>query len=99
MANELKRLVCWYKDHCDGDWEHQNGVHLRTLDNPGWTIDVNLTGTEAAGRTFPVTHVERSQDDWVICEVKKDVFVGGCGPENLAEMIGLFLAFVGVADE
>jgi len=38
-------LQQWYLQQCDGDWEHGYGLHIGTLDNPGWTVDVNLAGT------------------------------------------------------
>ncbi len=25
----------WYLDQCDGEWEHEWGVKIDTLDNPG----------------------------------------------------------------
>ena len=34
--NGLAKLVHWYDKNCDGDWEHQNGFELMTLDNPGF---------------------------------------------------------------
>jgi hypothetical protein len=32
----LTWLQAWYAEQCDGDWEHQFGVSVETLDNPGW---------------------------------------------------------------
>jgi len=32
----IAKLMNWYDAHCDGDWEHQNGFELMTVDNPGW---------------------------------------------------------------
>ena len=33
-------LQQWYADHLDGEREHQNGVRIETLDNPGWSLSV-----------------------------------------------------------
>lgn len=27
---------------CDGDWEHQGGITIQTVDNPGWVITLHL---------------------------------------------------------
>ena len=35
----------WYESHCDGDWEHDFGVSIDTLDNPGWLVKINLDDT------------------------------------------------------
>ncbi|MFE2849501.1 Imm53 family immunity protein, partial [Streptomyces scopuliridis] len=32
----LDWLQNWYTQQCDGDWEHEWGVKIATLDNPGW---------------------------------------------------------------
>ena len=34
----LDWLMNWYSAQCDEDWEHQYGVKLETLDNPGWSL-------------------------------------------------------------
>jgi Immunity protein 53 len=34
--------------HCDGDWEHSSGVSIGTIDNPGWSLDVELAETNLA---------------------------------------------------
>jgi hypothetical protein len=28
----------WYSAQCDGEWEHDLGVAIGTLDNPGWSV-------------------------------------------------------------
>lgn len=42
----------WYEAQCDGDWEHDYGVEINTLDNPGWMVKVDLTGTSLEGASF-----------------------------------------------
>jgi len=97
MPQELDRLARWYREQCNRDWEHQNGVRLVTIDNPGWSLDVNLADTSIAGRTVEPTRIERADDNWVFYEAKGDLFRGRCGPENLTEMLAHFLAFVGAS--
>jgi len=42
---DLEWLIGWYQRHVDGEWEHQHGVTIATLDNPGWSLRVDLVGT------------------------------------------------------
>lgn len=90
----IEWLMGWYQSQCNGDWEHQYGVHITTLDNPGWALDVDLAGTPDAERVIPNEMVERSETDWVAVEVKDGTFHARGGPGNLGEMIGRFAAFV-----
>jgi Immunity protein 53 len=52
VMESLSLLERWYSAQCDGDWEHQYGVHIGTLDNPGWTLRIDLCGTDVEGRTL-----------------------------------------------
>ena len=92
----IEWLMAWYESHCNGDWEHQYGVHINTLDNPGWALDVDLAETPDAERVIPSEMVERSESDWVFVEVKDAKFLARGGPRNLGEMILRFKAFVSV---
>jgi len=35
MQNLLQFLQEWYLEQCNGDWEHEFGIKIETLDNPG----------------------------------------------------------------
>lgn len=35
--NIFEWLQKWYKSQCDGDWEHEYGIKIETVDNPGWS--------------------------------------------------------------
>ncbi|MDZ4819392.1 MAG: immunity 53 family protein [Planctomycetota bacterium] len=86
----LDQLQEWYHSVCDGDWEHNWGVKIGTLDNPGWSIEIELNETPLAERSFKEVSDLRSEDDWVVCKVESQKFVGYCGPKNLTEMISVF---------
>jgi hypothetical protein len=89
----LEFLVAWYGAHCDGDWEHQFGISITTLDNPGWYLTVNVTGTEVEERSFARVEVERSDTDWVFYWCDGSRFTAACGAANLVESLGYFRAF------
>jgi hypothetical protein len=88
--NAFVWLQGWYASHCDGDWEHQYGVHIDTLDNPGWTIRIDLVGTELAGRAFERQELHRSEDDWVVAWLADGVWEAACRPLNLGEALHCF---------
>jgi hypothetical protein len=47
--NSLQWLQQWYYAHCDDTWEHQHGITIQSLDNPGWLIKIDLAGTPLSG--------------------------------------------------
>lgn len=94
--NELQELEKWYGSNGDGDWEHQNGISIGTLDNPGWTVDINLAETRLENVPYTAIRLDRSDTDWLHCEVKGQRFLGFGGVHNLSEIISIFTAWANV---
>ncbi|GAA3919320.1 hypothetical protein GCM10023084_81910 [Streptomyces lacrimifluminis] len=58
-------LQNWYVQQCNGDWEHEWGVKIAMLDNPGWTVSIDLEETGLEEREYPRQEINRSPQDWV----------------------------------
>ena len=80
----------WYRRQCDGDWEHQYGIQMETLDNPGWSIEIDLAETELEARSFTTVQIERSEHDWVHLRIEGAKFLGYGGVGNLNEIVTAF---------
>ena len=92
MSNELSELQRWYAAQCDGDWEHQQGVEIGTLDNPGWRVEIDLAGTSLEGITFrEVKENYEHETEWLRCWIEENKFQAAGGPQQLARMIRIFL--------
>lgn len=86
----LAWLQEWYLQQCDGDWEHEFGVSINTLDNPGWSLSVELSETGLEGVAFEPIRITRSESDWLHCWVQDSVFQARGGALNLADMLDSF---------
>lgn len=84
-------LQNWYYSQCDGDWEHEFGIKIDTLDNPGWNVVINLQNTELENKVFHDIDQQMSENDWIQCEVKDGKYNGAGGPKNLTEIIEIFI--------
>ena len=92
MSDELAELQRWYQAQCDGDWEHDGGIAIGTLDNPGWQVSIYIVGTALAGQSFTV--VEEKYDDdteWLRCWVADGKFEGRGGVAQLTRILRIFL--------
>jgi|SRR5690606_9298286 len=87
----LARLQRWYALMCNGDWEHTYGIFISNIDNPGWSLKVELIDTYLYEVAFEEMKVERSEDDWLICKVVSGTFQGFGGVRNLSEILTVFL--------
>ncbi len=90
IQDDFLWLQKWYQIHCNGDWEHGSGIHLHTIDNPGWSLTINLEDTELGNRIFQQLDINRSEKDWVFCEIKNIKFQARCGVCNLTEILRIF---------
>ncbi|HEX4496529.1 MAG TPA: immunity 53 family protein [Thermoanaerobaculia bacterium] len=79
----LDRFQKWFASQCDGDWEHGTGIRIETLDNPGWSICINIEGTSLEGRKMPLFAIERSEEDWLHASSAGAEFRIRCGSKNL----------------
>jgi len=93
-VNLLKWIESWYKQQCNGDWEHNYGIKVGTLDNPGWMVDIDLIDTNLESKEFEKIKIIRSDNDWVHCFVTDNVFKGRGGAENLGEILNYFYKWV-----
>jgi Immunity protein 53 len=86
----LERLQAWYHSNCDGNWEHQYGFRLETLDNPGWCITVDLDDTHQENQAF--TAINTKDDgrlDWINLRRDGSKLRGACGPTQLGAMLDI----------
>ena len=93
----LLRLQLWYAAQCNGDWEHQSGIRVGTLDNPGWSVEINLVDTPLEGQSFveiaegvgPDTHPYQSR--WLHCSIRDGAWHGVGDETQLNRLLILFL--------
>ncbi|MFW6692733.1 Imm53 family immunity protein [Streptomyces sp. MAR4 CNX-425] len=90
----LGALAAWYAEQCDGDWEHEYGVKIHTLDNPGWLIKVDLPGTSKEGATLPPESEEGPDGSWLHTSADGRHLQVACGPKDLKKALQSALTFL-----
>lgn len=90
-TNIFDSLQNWYLSQCDGDWEHEFGIKIDTLDNPGWSVIIDLVGTECEDKKFNKIDQQITENNWIQCQVKNGKFIGASGPQNLSDIIRVFI--------
>lgn len=68
MNQNIKWLQEWYKNQCNSKWEHDYGITIKTLDNPGWSVEIDLEGVEY-DETFQEINIQKSNTDWLKCSI------------------------------
>ncbi len=63
----IEELQSWYLSQCDTRWEHSYGIEISNLDNPGWSLKIDLL--ETCLESIPFTEYsygvgEASSDKW-----------------------------------
>ena len=69
MSSIIQWLQDWTKSQIDGDWEHELGISISMLDNPGWILSADISNygdflkeTKPLGRDSDV--------DWIDFEIR-----------------------------
>ncbi|MBY5311967.1 rhodanese-related sulfurtransferase [Rhizobium leguminosarum] len=89
----VSRLCAWFERQCVDEWYEDRGVKIDTMDNPGWSMKVDLKGTALQDKDFQEIRVERSDRDWFVARRNDQVFEAFGGSISLNEMIESFLAW------
>ncbi len=76
MKNLLNWLENWFESQSDGDWEHHYGIKIETIDNPGWSVTIDLNYTNFENLDIDYKLYELSEDDWYGVSVKNKIFKG-----------------------
>lgn len=91
----LVLLEKWFAARCDGEWEQRYGVRIDSLDNPGWSLEIDLDGTPAESRTLARNMIERDENCWIHYWVEQKQFQARTGLRNLGEAIQIFVDWFG----
>lgn len=95
---EFNDCVSWldsyYIECCNGFWEYFYGITLKTVEGKGWHLQIDLDELTLADGIFDPISIQRSDTDWVTCEVSRKKFLGRGGPRNLREIIQIFKKWV-----
>ena len=94
--DELKEIQNWYHSQCNDNWEHEFGVSIETLDNPGWSVKIDLAGTELENinyreYSYGMEEVDSTDNNWLVTKKENMQFVGYGGPNKLIEILSVFI--------
>ena len=86
----LNWLNEWYKSNCNGDWEHCYQIKIETLDNPGWSVTIELFDTELENQPFGEIDVMNGENDWMFCKIENNIFQGAGDPGKLIKILEVY---------
>jgi hypothetical protein len=91
MNDLLEWLQHIYADDLSsGSWEHEHGIDISTLDNPGWYFKFDLRDTVFEDFPFDAIIVEVDDNNWYECKFENNVFIGMGGAKNLINILVIF---------
>lgn len=87
--NSLQQIQEWYKTQCNGDWEHEYGIKIETIDNPGWYITIDLVDTALEG--FHYEYNIEEGETWLNITANGKVFTGAGDFSQLETILSHFI--------
>ena len=61
--NSISKLCTWYANQSPDDWQE---VRIVTIDNPGWSLKVDLEGTALSPKPFAEIRRDSSDTDSLV---------------------------------
>ena len=86
----LKWLENWFFKNCNGEWEKKKRLVIETIDNPGWGFTLQLEDSVYENLSLKKIIIDRTEDNWCHCLVRKNEFIIAGGPFNLTEIFNNF---------
>jgi len=86
--NDFIWLQNWYAAQCNGEWEHQYGIQIDTIDNPGWRLRISLQKTGFESSDFAIE--QKGETDWFVCKIHEGIFEAYGGSKNLEDIFAAF---------
>ena len=103
MSSIIQWLQDWTKSQIDGDWEHELGISISMLDNPGWILSADISNYgDFLTETKPLSR--DSDVDWIDFEIrviaKTYVYIEIFGDiSKLNKILYSFKAIIGELEE
>lgn len=80
----------WFKNNCNGDWEHGSGIQITTLDNPGWDVEIDISNTSIANLQVEWILNEKNKQDWYGVKIEDQKFNAAGDAGKLIFLLNLF---------
>ena len=85
----------WVCDNYTSLAKRDKAFIIDNIDNPGWSIKIDLIETKYEYKKFERLTMERTELDWYHCFIEKGKFKGFGGPKNLFEILSVFRDWIG----
>ncbi len=94
LDNNLLWLIDWYAHQYGNNLPHQVGIKIKNIDNPGWSITINIQDIDLKDKEFQEIRVDRTENDWFFCKIENGFFQVYCGTFNFDEALQTFRDWV-----
>lgn len=86
----LQWIQEWYNRFCWDEERHYYGIKIETLDNPGWSVKIEICDTPLENKSFGKICQDNGDSDWIFCKVEDGFFYGAGDPNKLISILEVF---------
>ncbi len=90
----LNWIENWFLAQCDGEWEHSFSIKIESLDNPGWSLRIDVAGTEIQNLVIPYKLFEGTEGNWYGIKLENKIFEAFGDPLKLEFLLNEFKRIV-----
>ncbi len=89
-----KWLEKWFTSNCNGNWEHDHVIKIETIDNPGWSVEINFNNTGVVRNDFSWEIYEISNTNWIGYKIEDNIFYSSGDSLKLSLIIEVFRGII-----
>ena len=90
-SNTMSLLYQWYFEQCNGHWEHEYGIVIQTIDNPGWQVVIDLHHTDLENYEISWSLTKENDTNWYGYKIENKQFFGAGDYTKLETIVDCFL--------
>lgn len=107
MYDPIQIITKWYVKQClqasrrsrtTPIWDPHPIISIITIDNPGWSVGIQLTGTDLEGIAMQKIKIDRGDDDWYFCYISDNEFCGVGDMHKLSIILDHFCQLIQLED-
>lgn len=86
----LQWIQEWYNRFCWDEERHYYGIKIETLDNPGWSVKIEICDTPLENKAFRENCQDNGDSDLDLLQSRGWFFKGAGDPNKLIPILEVF---------
>jgi Immunity protein 53 len=90
----LSYIQAWRYSYCNDDWEHREGIRIRSTSSQGWAVEISVVDTKLEDAPLGDINFQESNESWGRFSLHDGHFIAEGGVGNLRDLLQGFCTWM-----